>query len=136
MEQFKVKVKELIRDPALLIDAVESGIVLAVALGMFHLSGESQRDLVAAVIAVLAVVKGFSTKPFPVTVIPDFGRAALVFFCSVHVTHLTADQITLVATFLGTITTLMARGQITPVYDPVVAPHGAGAGPVPEPQLD
>lgn len=107
--------KELLREPALVIDAFESGLVLAIAFGLFHLTGAAQRDLVALFIAVLAVGKGFTTKPFPPTVIPDFGRAAFVFFGSVHLTHLTADQITLVATFLGTMTTLIATNRISPV---------------------
>lgn len=123
------RIKLLLREPALLIDAFESGVVVAVALGLFNLHGEQQRDLIALFIAVLAVIKGFSTKPFPVTVIPDLGRAALVFFCSVQVTHLTADQITLVATFLGTLMTLLQRAQVTPVADPITRPGGAGAGP-------
>lgn len=126
MNRFRV----LIREPALIIDAFESGVVMAVALGLFSLHGEQQRDLIAAFIALLAVVKGFSTKPFPVTVIPDFGRAALVFFGSIQLTHLNADQITIVVTFLGTVMTLMQRAQITPVADPVVKLGGAGAGPV------
>ena len=112
------RLRELLREPALLVDAFESGVVLAVALGLFHLTGESQRDLIALFIATLAVAKGALTHPFPVTVIPDVGRAALVFFGSVHLTHLTADQITLVATFLGTLMTLLQRPQITPAIEP------------------
>lgn len=124
------RLRLLLREPALLIDAFESGVVLAVALGLFNLHGEQQRDLIALFIAVLAAVKGFTTKPFPVTVIPDLGRAALVFFGSIQLTHLNADQITLVATFLGTVMALLARPQITPSKDPVTRPGGAGAGPV------
>jgi len=114
------RIKELVREPALVIDALESGLVLAVALGLFSLTGEAQRDLVALFITILAVGKGFMTRPFPPTVIPDLGRAAFVFFGSVHLTHLTADQITLVATFLGTITTLIATNRISPVTPPPV----------------
>ena len=124
------RLKLLIREPALLIDAFESVVVVAVALGLFGLSGEAQRDLIALFIALLALLKGFLTKPFPVTVIPDLGRAALVFFGSVGLTHLSVDQITLVATMLGTVTTLLSRAQITPTYDPVIRPGGSGAGPV------
>jgi hypothetical protein len=124
------RLRLLAREPALLIDAFESAVVLAVALGLFHLTGESQRDLIALFIAVLAVVKGFTTHPFPVTVVPDLGRAALVFFGSVQLTHLTADQITLVATFLGTLMVLLQRAQITPANDAIIRPGGAGAGPV------
>lgn len=124
------RLKLLIREPALLIDAFESVVVVAVALGLFGLSGEAQRDLIALFIALLALAKGFLTRPFPVTVVPDLGRAALVFFGSVGLTHLSADQITLVATMLGTVTTLLSRAQITPKYDPVTRPGGAGSGPV------
>lgn len=124
------RLKLLIREPALLIDAFESVVVVAVALGLFGLSGEAQRDLIALFIAVLAVAKGVLTKPFPVTVVPDLGRAALVFFGSVGLTHLSADQITLVATMLGTVTTLLSRAQITPTFDPIIRPGGSGAGPV------
>ncbi len=124
------RLKLLLREPALLIDVVETAIVVAVSLGLFSLSGESQRYLIALVIALLGLVKGFSTKPFPVTVVPDLGRAALVFFGSVNLIHLDADQITLLVTFLGTLMTLLQRAQITPVSDPVATPTGSGAGPV------
>lgn len=116
------RIKTLLREPALLIDAFESAVVLAVALGLFHLTGEAQRDLIALFIAVLAVGKGILTHPFPVTVVPDLGRAALVFFGSVQLTHLTADQITLVVTFLGTLMTLLQRAQVTPTIEPATAP--------------
>jgi len=128
------RMKALVRDPALLLDLVESAIVLAVALGMLHITGAQQRYTIAVVIAVLALGKGFLTHPFPVTTVPDFGRALLVCFGSYGITHLTADQITLVATFLGTLTTVVARGQITPRYDPVTEVTGAGAGPVRSPR--
>ena len=52
------RLKLLIREPALLIDAFESVVVVAVALGLFGLSGEAQRDLIALFIAVLAVRGG------------------------------------------------------------------------------
>lgn len=124
------RLRLLLREPALLIDAFESGVVVAVALGLFSLHGEQQRDLIALFIAVLALLKGITTKPFPVTVIPDLGRAALVFFGSVSLIHLNADQITLLVTFLGTLMTLLQRAQITPTNDPVTRPGGSGAGPV------
>lgn len=124
------RIKALIREPALLLDAFESAVVVAVALGLFNITGDQQRYIIGAFIAVLALAKGFTTKPFPVTVIPGLGRALLVLVGSFGLIHLNADQITLLVTFLGTLTSLVARAQITPRYDPVIAPAGAGAGPV------
>lgn len=116
----------------MLIDAFESVVVFAVAMGFLGLSGDQQMNLMGLFIAILAVAKGFLVQPFPVTVIADLGRAALVFFVSVEALHLTADQITIAVTMLGTVLSLVARGQITPRYDPVVEVGGAGAGPVPD----
>lgn len=118
MSTATLRIKSILRDPALLVDLLESLLVVLLAVGIIHVTGEQQRYIVAVLIAVLAVVKGFSTKPFPVTVIPDLGRALLVAVGSFGLVHLTADQVTILATFLGTITTLIARGQITPIYDP------------------
>jgi hypothetical protein len=124
------RVKALIREPALLIDAFESLVVFAVALGFLGLSGDQQTNTIALFIAVLALAKGFLTQPFPVTVIPDLGRAALVFCVSLGMLNLSADQITVTVTMLGTVIAALARGQITPRFDPVVRTGGAGAGPL------
>lgn len=124
------RLKALIREPALLLDAFESVVVFAVAVGLLGLSGDQQTNLIAVFIALLAVAKGVLTKPFPVMVLADFGRALLVFCVSLGVLNLTADQVTITATMLGTVLTVVARGQITPRYDPVVEAAGAGAGPV------
>lgn len=124
------RLKALIREPALLIDAFESLVVVLVALGLFGISGDQQTNLIALFIAVLAVGKGVLTHPFPVTVLPDFGRAALVFCVSMNILNWTPDQVTLVATFLGTLMTVVQRAQITPRYDSIVRAGGAGAGPV------
>lgn len=120
--------RELLREPALLLDAVETLVVLLVAFGL-SLSGDQQNYIVAAVVALVGVAKGFTTTPFPVSVIPDFGRAVLVLAASFGL-PMTADQIAVLATFLGTVTTLVMRAQITPTRDPVTKPGGAGAGPV------
>lgn len=124
------RLRALVREPALLIDAFESLVVVLVALGLFNLHGDTQTNLIAVFIALLAIVKGALTKPFPVTVIPDFGRAFLVFCVSLGVLAMTADQVTLVATFLGTLMTVVQRAQITPRSDPVARAGGAGAGPL------
>ena len=126
------KIKALIREPALLVDAFESAVVFAIAMGLFALSGDQQTNTVALFIAVLAVAKGFLTRPFPVTVLTDLGRAAVVWAVSLGLLSWTAAQVTIAVTFLGTLMTLIQRGQITPRFDPVVASGGAGAGPVAE----
>jgi hypothetical protein len=122
--------KALVREPALLLDAFESFVVVAIALGLFSLSGDQQTNLVALFIAILAVAKGFLTKPFPVMVLTDLGRSGVVFCVSLGVLHWTPDQVTVVVTFLGTLTTLVGSIRTTPRYDPVTAPGGAGGGPV------
>lgn len=124
------RLRALVREPALLIDAFESLVVVLVALGLFNLHGDTQTNLIALFIAVLAVLKGWLTKPFPVTVIPDFGRAFLVFCVSLGLLRWTPDQVTVVVTFLGTLMTVMQRAQITPRSSPVARPEGAGAGPL------
>lgn len=124
------KFKALIREPALLIDAFESAVVFFIAMGLFSLSGDQQTNTVALFIAVLAVAKGFFTQPFPVTVVTDLGRAAVVWSVSLGLLNWTADQVTIAATFLGTLMTLVQRAQVTPRFDPVIASGGAGAGPV------
>lgn len=123
------RLRAVLREPALLVDLAETILVVAVAYG-WALSRDQQGYIVAAIIAVAAVVKGFSTHPFPVTVFPDATRAILVVAASVFGAALTADQIAVTATLVGTIVTLIARAQITPGASPVVAPTGAGAGPV------
>lgn len=124
------RLKALVREPALLIDAFESLVVVLVAWGFLGLTGDQQTVTVGLFIAVLAVVKGVLTHPFPVTVIPDLGRAALVFCASLGIIHVTPDKITLFVTFLGTVMTLIQRGQITPRGDSVARPGGAGSGPI------
>jgi hypothetical protein len=124
------KIKALIREPALLVDAFESAVVFFIAMGLFSLSGDQQTNTVAVFIALLALLKGFLTQPFPVTVITDLGRAAVVWSVSLGLLSWTPDQVTITVTFLGTLMTLIQRAQITPRYDTVAAPTGAGSGPV------
>lgn len=126
------RLKALVREPALLIDLAETLVVILVAYGIADWDKEQQGYLVAAVIALAAVGKGFSTRPFPVTVLTDATRAILVVAASVFGAGLSADQIALTATLVGTLFSVVARAQITPVKDPVVVPGGAGAGPVTE----
>lgn len=124
------RLKALLREPALLIDAFESLVVVLIALGMFSLTGDQQTNTVALFIAILALAKGFFTRPFPVTVVTDLGRAAAVWCVSLGLLHWTPDQVTVVVTFLGTLMTVVQRAQITPRFDPVARPGGAGAGPI------
>ena len=122
------RLKALIREPALLIDLAETLVLMIVAFGV-GLSGDQQTYIVATIIGLLGLLKGFMTKPFPPAVVTDFGRAALALFASFGV-GLTADQITLIVTALGLVTSIILRGQVTPAKDPVIDARGAGAGPV------
>lgn len=122
------RLQSLAREPALLIDAAETGLILLVAFGL-GLGGDQQSYIVAAIVAALGLVKGFTTSPFPVVVLTDLGRAVLVLAASFGLA-VSPDQIAIAVTFLGTLTTLVARGQITPARSLVVAPTGSGAGPV------
>lgn len=122
------RIKALVREPALLIDLAETLVLFALAFGI-SLTHDQQTYIVAAVVAALGLLKGFMTTPFPATVIPDFGRAVLVLGASFGL-NLSADQITVAVTLLGTITTIIARSQITPRNDKIVDATGAGAGPV------
>lgn len=114
------RLRELIREPALLIDLVETLVVLLVAFGV-TLSGDQQTYIVAAVVALLGLAKGLLTRPFAVTLLTDAARAVLVLAASFGV-GLSADQIAVIATGLGTIVTLIARGQITPTSTPSLPP--------------
>lgn len=120
--------KELIREPALLIDLAETLVLMVVAFGV-GLSGDQQTYIVAAVIGLIGLLKGFMTRPFPPAALTDFGRAALALFASFGV-GLSADQIALIVTALGLITSIVLRGQVTPTASPVIEAGGAGAGPV------
>lgn len=123
------RLKAIVREPALLVDLAETLLVVAVAYG-WALSRDQQGYIVAAIIAVAALIKGFTTHPFPVTVFPDATRAILVVAATVFGAAISADQIAVTATLIGTIVTVISRGQITPVNSSVDAPAGAGAGPV------
>ncbi len=116
------RLKDILREPALLIDAVETGLILLVAFGL-NWSGDQQAYIVAAIVAIVGVAKGFTTRPFAVSLITDLGRAVLVLAASFGL-NVSGDQIAIAITFLGTLTTLVGRAQITPTNDPV------GAGPV------
>lgn len=122
------RLKDLIREPALLIDLSETLVLMVVAFGL-GLSGDQQNYIVAAIVALLGLLKAIMTRPFAVAFLTDFGRAALVLLASFGV-GLSADQIALIITALGTVTTVIIRGQITPTKSPVIQPEGAGAGPV------
>ncbi len=122
------RIKALVREPALLIDFAESLLVLLVAFGV-SMNGDQQSYIIAALVAFAGLAKGFTTTPFPVSVVPDFGRAVLVLGMAFGL-NVNADQTAIIVTVLGTLTTIVARAQITPRLDPVVAKEGSGAGPV------
>jgi len=122
------RMKELIREPALLIDLAETLVLMVVAFGI-GLSGDQQTYIVAAVIGAMGLLKGFMTRPFPPGALTDFGRAALALFASFGV-GLSADQIALIVTALGLVTSIIVRGQVSPASDPVIDATGAGSGPV------
>ena len=126
--------REVVRDPALIIDAVETALVFLVALGL-TITGDQQNAIVAVLICLAAAAKAFVTSPWPVSVFTDLGRAALVLAATFGMQWATPDKIAITVTFLGTILTLVARGQITPNYSPVVDATGSGAGPVTSPTV-
>lgn len=122
------RLRLLLREPALIIDFVETLVVVLVSFGL-ALTHDQQAWIVAVVVASLGVAKGFATHPFPVTVITDLGRAVLMLAVAFNL-RISIDQVAMLTTLLGTLTTVIARGQITPVNSPVTDPGGAGAGPV------
>lgn len=119
----------ILREPALLLDAVETALVLMVALGL-ALSGDQQNYIIAVIIGLIGVAKAWATTPFPVTLITDLSRAIFVLAATFGVSFLTPDKTAIIVTFIGTFVTLVQRMQITPSHDEVTAPAGAGAGPV------
>lgn len=120
--------KELIREPALLIEIVSLVVVTVVSFGV-GLHGDQQTYIVAAFVALLGLLKAFLTRPFVVAFLTDFIRAGLILAASFGVA-LSADQISQLAMLVGLVTTVIIRGQITPTQSPVVEPGGSGAGPV------
>lgn len=122
------RLKELVREPALLIEIASSVVLMLVAFGV-GLNGDQQTYIVAAVVALLGLLKALLTRPFVVAFLTDCLRALLVLAASFGVA-VTADQIAMVTMVTGLVMTAIIRGQITPARDPKIAPDGAGAGPV------
>lgn len=112
------RLQSFIREPALIIDFVETFVLMLVAFGV-GLSGDTQNYIVAAIVALLGLVKAFTVHPFAVPALTDFARAALVLFASLGV-GLSADQIALIVTGLGTLTTIIFTTRTTPISDPVL----------------
>jgi hypothetical protein len=110
------KLKSLLREPALIIDIVETGVLMLLAFGV-GLRGDQQTYIIAFAVAGLGLLKALIVKPFSVVVLTDFGRAALALMASFGV-GLTADQIAMAVTMLGLITTLIMSTRTTPRYDP------------------
>lgn len=120
--------KELVREPALLIEIVSLIVVTVVSFGV-GLKGDQQTYIVAAFVALMGLLKAFLTRPFVVAFLTDFIRAGMILAASFGVA-LSADQISQLAMLVGLITTVVIRAQITPTMSPVIQPEGAGAGPV------
>jgi hypothetical protein len=110
------RLQQILREPAWIIQLVETGLLMLVAFGL-GLTGDQQSYIVAAVVAGCGLLTAFFTRPFAVAALTDFARAALVLFASFGV-GLSADQIALVVSFLGILTTGVVRGQVTPDYAP------------------
>lgn len=108
----KKKLKALLREPALVIDTVESLVVLLLAFGI-GLSGDQQTYIVATAVALLGLLKAFLIKPFAISAVTDFGRTLLCLLAAFGV-GLTADQIAVAITALGTVTTLWIRVKVAP----------------------
>jgi hypothetical protein len=109
--------RELVREPALILDFLETLLVIFVAFGL-PLTHDQQAYIVAALVAAVGLIKGVTVHPFPPAVVTDFGRAALVLAASFGLETLSADKIALLVTALGTLTTLIMRAQVTPSNDP------------------
>jgi hypothetical protein len=115
------RLTQLIREPALIVDAVETGLILLIALGL-DLTTDQQAWTVALVVAVLGLVKAAATDPWPVTALTDLARAAGMFVVVYGLDQRlfgevwSVDQIAVVVTALGTFLTAIQRAQITPSY--------------------
>lgn len=107
------RIVSLIREPALLIDLVETIVLLVVTLGL-TLTVDQQTWIVAAFVAAIGLAKGLLTDPFAPSLVTDFGRAALMLGASFGL-NLDPDSITLIVTALGTLTTLMMTNRVAPV---------------------
>lgn len=121
------RLKGLIREPAMLIEALGLFVTVIVSFGV-GLSGDQQTYIVAAVVALLGLLKALLTRPFAVAFLTDFIRAGLVMAASFGVT-LSADQIAQLSMLVGLVTTIVMRAQVTPSYDPVMNTTGSGSGP-------
>ncbi|MCM0622182.1 hypothetical protein [Nocardioides bruguierae] len=122
------------REPALLLDTVETGLVLLVALGV-ALTDDQTAAITAVIVAAIALLKGWATRPFEVSLIVDGARAVLVLVAAFGF-GISAETIAVAVTFLGTFTTLIMRGQISPANGsttptPTVATDAGHARPVP-----
>lgn len=113
---FRTRYNSFVREPALIIDFVETLVVGVIAFGI-GLSGDQQTYIVAVAIALMGLLKAFTVRPFAVPAVTDFGRAALALLASFGV-GLTADQIAVSVTMLGLLTTIAMTNRTTPVRDP------------------
>ncbi|MCM0622346.1 hypothetical protein [Nocardioides bruguierae] len=100
------------REPALLLDAVETALVLLVALGV-ALTDDQTAAITAVIMAAIALLKGWATRPFEVALLVDGARSVLVLVMTFGV-GLSPEFIAVATTFVGTFTTLVMRGQISP----------------------
>lgn len=122
------RLRLIVREPAQIIDLIETGLMLLVALGL-SLSNDQIGYIGAALFAVAGVLKALTTSPWPVNVFTDAARAIAVLAVAFGLDW-DAQTVTVLVTFIGTIVTTMNTLRTTPNFDPVVARGGAGAGPV------
>lgn len=123
------RLKLIVRYPAALIDVIETALVFLVALGL-NWTDDQVANTTGVVIAVAAVAKALTVQPWPVNVFTDAARALAVFAVGFGWLDWDANTTAIFVTLVGTAVTMFNTTQTTPVYDPVVAAGGAGAGPV------
>lgn len=122
------RLKTLVREPAILLSLGENLIALLVVLQV-PLSHDQQATLFAVLVALIGLAKGVLTHPFAVHFVTDLARAVLV--CAVAFgLHMSADDTTVIVTFVGTVVALIGSIRTTPSYDSIVGTRGAGGGPV------
>lgn len=111
------RLRELVREPALVIDFVETCVLIVVAFGL-TLTVDQQTWIVAVVVAALGLAKAAMTRPFAPAAVTDLGRAVLMLGVSFGLA-IDVDTVTLMVTALGTLTSLVVRQQVSPNLEPV-----------------
>lgn len=107
-------------EPALLFEAAKIGLVMFVTFGWIAFTADQQTWIVAALAAGFGLAKAFTTHPFPVTAVTDFVQAVGVVAIGFN-TGITQPQLASLVAFVGAITVLLQRSQITPLTVPAPA---------------